>query len=110
MHIKYMIHSKTKKLGIKFCHLRLSISSNWLLNIPINLENTAIKQFEKDEVVHLDFDILQLRAIDNIDIATSFAIAMSPFNGTAALLHQKLLQEDAGEQRNITTKFSNNKS
>lgn len=51
MHIKYMIHSKTKKLGIKLCHLRLSISSNWLLNITINLENTAIKQFEKDEVV-----------------------------------------------------------
>ena len=49
-------------------------------------------------------------AIDNIDVVASFATAMSSFHGTAASLYQKVLQKDAGEQRNIKTEFSNNKN
>ena len=49
-------------------------------------------------------------AIDNIDVVASFASGMSSFHGTAASLHQKVRQKDAGEQRNITTEFSNNKN
>ena len=35
--------------------------------------------------------------------------AMSSFHGTVTFLHQKVRQKDAGEKRNITTEFSNNK-
>ena len=49
-------------------------------------------------------------AIDNIDVVASFATGMSSFHGTAASLHQKVPLKDAGEQRNITTEFSNNKN
>ena len=48
-------------------------------------------------------------AIDNIDVDTSSATAMSTFHGTAASLHQKIPQKDAIEQRNVTTEFSTNK-
>ena len=114
MFIGHMIHSKTQKLGVvgKLCHLGLSISSNRLLDISTNLGNAAIGQFEKDNVVcPLKFrhSLFIVGAIDNIDVDTSSATAVSSFHGTAASYHQKVPQKDAGEKRNITTEFPNNK-
>ena len=74
--------------------------------------NAVIEQFEKDNVVcPLKFrhGLFTAGAIDNIDFDTSSGTAMSSFHGTAASLHQKVPQKDAGEKRNITIKFSNNK-
>ena len=114
MYIGHMTHSKTRKLGVvdKLFYLGLSISSDGLLNISTNLGNAAIEQFEKDNVVcPLKFrhNLFTVGAIDYIDVDTSSATAMSSFHGTAASLHQKVPQKDAGEKRNITTEFSNNK-
>ena len=50
-----------------------------------------------------------MRAIDNINVDAFSAAAMSSSHGTAASLHQKVRQKDAGVQTNIKTKFSNNK-
>ena len=50
-----------------------------------------------------------MREIDNINVDAFSATAMSSSHGTAASLHQKVPQKDAGVQTNIKTKFSNNK-
>ena len=45
-----------------------------------------------------------MRIIDNNDVDTSSATAMSSFHETAT----SLLQKNASEKRNITSEFSNN--
>ena len=45
-----------------------------------------------------------MRIIDNNDVDTSSATAMSSFHETAT----SLLQKKASEKRNITSEFSNN--
>ena len=74
--------------------------------------SVATAQFEKDGVVcPLKFrhSLFTMEAIDNINVDTSPVTAMSLFHGTAASFHQKVSRKDAGEQRNMTTNFSNNK-
>ena len=109
-----MIHSKTRELGVvdKLYHLGLSISSKQLLITSTNLGNTAIEQFEKDNVacpLKFRHNLFKVGAIDSIDVYTSSATEMSLFHGTAASLHQNVPKKEAGEQRNIKTEFSNNK-
>ena len=112
MYIGPMIHSNTQKLGVvdKLCHLTISITSERLLNISSNLGNAA--SLKKDNVIYplrFRLSLFTVGAIENIHVNTSFATAMSSFHGTAASLNQKVPQKYAGEQRNITTEFTNNK-
>ena len=74
--------------------------------------NAAIEQFEKDHIVcsiKFRHSLFTIGAIGNTDVDTSFATAMSSFHGAVATLHQKVPLKGAGEKRNITTEFSNNK-
>ena len=80
--------------------------------VSTNLGNTAInKLFEKDKVIcQLKFqhNLFTMGAIDNTDVDTSSVTAMLSFHGTATSLRQKVLQNNACQQRYIITEFSNN--
>ena len=74
--------------------------------------NAATEQFEKNNIlcpIKFRHSLFTMGAIDNTDVDTSSATAMSSFHGTVASLLQKVPQKDAGEKRNITTEFTNNK-
>ena len=109
VYISYMVHSKAQKFDVmgKLYDLKLSISSGWLLNISTNLWNALIEQFEKEKVAYPPkfwHNLFIVRIIDNNDVDTSSATAMSSFHETAT----SLLQKNASEKRNITSEFSNN--
>ena len=109
VYISYMVHSKAQKFDVmgKLYDLKLSISSGWLLNISTNLWNALIEQFEKEKVSYPPkfwHNLFIVRIIDNNDVDTSSATAMSSFHETATSLQQK----NASEKRNITSEFSNN--
>ena len=109
VYISYMVHSKAQKFDVmgKLYDLKLSISSGWLLNISTNLWNALIEQFEKEKVSYPPkfwHNLFIVRIIDNNDVDTSSATAMSSFHETAT----SLLQKNASEKRNITSEFSNN--
>ena len=74
--------------------------------------NAAIEQFEKDKVVcplKLKHNPVTIAAVDNIDVNPASATTMSPVQGTAASLHEKVSMNYAGVLRDVQITLSKKK-